>query len=240
MLSPLCLAALLSGCGAARAPDIRLIEQPAPRHLLVCADRPEPPGSGRTQFDVALFVLALSAAHGECRSGRPLWPHADVRLTIEGARQSVHDLRALMAALRERGHQRVGVVGMSLGGFVTSLLATVAPDLDFCVPLIPLASFADWGKDHGTLPGTPDQRYDLHKRLEQVTRVISPMARPSLLSPAQVIVLAGDVDGINRRHHADMLAAHFDAPIATFRGGHVLQFGRSEAFAQALPVMRGE
>ncbi len=67
-LSPLCLAALLSGCGAARAPDIRLIEQPAPRHLLVCADRPEPPGSGRTQRDVALFVLALSAAHGECRA----------------------------------------------------------------------------------------------------------------------------------------------------------------------------
>ena len=31
-------------------------------------------------------------------------------------------------------------------------------------------------------------------------------------------------------HHAQRLADHFGAPLETFVGGHLLQFGRADAF----------
>lgn len=67
-LWPLCLAALSSGCAAPQGPDIRLIERPVPAGLLVCPERPAPPGAERTQRDVALYLLALASAHDACRA----------------------------------------------------------------------------------------------------------------------------------------------------------------------------
>lgn len=46
-------------------------------------------------------------------------------------------------------------MGMSLGGYSTSLLATVEPRLAFAVPIIPLASVADFALEQGQLGAAP-------------------------------------------------------------------------------------
>src|SRR5262249_1396975 len=103
----------------------------------------------RKGLDVALPILPFHAPRGDGRA--PPLPSGDPRVTNEGFRQAAHDIRALAAWLRARGAPSVGVMGMSLGGYTTALLATLEPTLAFAVPMIPLASVADFALEQGRL-----------------------------------------------------------------------------------------
>lgn len=182
-------------------------------------------------LDVALAVLPF---HGvRARRGPPLFPSSDPRFTIESFRHTIHDLRVLTRILRDRGAPTVGVMGMSLGGYAASLLATVVDDLAFAVPFIPLASIADFARDGGRLVGSEEDQRLQHEALDDAHRVVSPFARPPRLAPDRVLVIAGDGDRITPIAHARRLTDHFRAPLETFAGGHILQFGRAEAFRAA-------
>ncbi len=62
---------------------------------------------------------------------------ADLVRTVESVRQSVIDVRTLMAWLRaEHGYEQLGVTGISLGGGLTMALACVEPTPDYIVPII--------------------------------------------------------------------------------------------------------
>ena len=45
-------------------------------------------------------------------------------------------------------------------------------------------------------------------------------------------------DRITPLSHARQLAAHFEAPLTTFEGGHLLQIGRAEAFRGVARMLR--
>jgi pimeloyl-ACP methyl ester carboxylesterase len=191
----------------------------------------------RRGFDVALAVLPFHALRSTT-DRTPPFPGADPRYTIEGCRQAVHDVRALIGYLLERGAPAVGVMGMSLGGYTTSLLATLDARLSFAIPIIPLASFADFARDQGRLGSgaRADAQYEAY---DEALRVVSPLARPSLLLPERVLVLAAEHDRITPIAHAERLAAHFGSRLVTFPGGHLLQFGRGEAFREIGRFWRG-
>src|SRR6185369_17321605 len=105
-----------------------------------------------------LFTLPF---HGSrVRAGRgavPEFPGEDPRLNVEGFRQAVFDLRNLIHFLLGRGHPRVGVIGMSLGGYLAALSASLEPRLDFVVPIIPLSSLADFAREQGSLSPVADE-----------------------------------------------------------------------------------
>jgi pimeloyl-ACP methyl ester carboxylesterase len=182
------------------------------------------------RFDLALALLPFHALRSRTdRRGPPPFPGSDPRFTNEGFRQSILDLRALVRFLRARGAPSVGVMGMSLGGYTSALLATIEPGLAFCVPIIPLASLADFALEQGRLGAGPEalaQRDALH----EANRVVSPFARPSLVPKERVLVVAGEADRITPIAHAERLAKHFGAETVRFPGGHLLQFGRGDAF----------
>ena len=52
----------------------------------------------------------------------------------EAILHAIHDFRLLLDHLLEQGAPRVGVTGLSLGGYTTALAAAVDPRLDFAVP----------------------------------------------------------------------------------------------------------
>jgi pimeloyl-ACP methyl ester carboxylesterase len=186
----------------------------------------------RIGLDVALFVLPFHAVRGPSgRAGRaPPFPGSDPRMTNEGFRQAMGDLGDLVHWLRGRGHRAVGVMGMSLGGYTTALFATVEPRLAFAVPIIPLASLADFARDQGRLGATPHETELQHRALELVHRVVSPLHRKPLLERERVLVVGARADRITPVEHARRIAHHFGAPLQTWHGGHLLQFGRSDQF----------
>lgn len=184
----------------------------------------------RRGLDVALGVLPFHGLRGSGGLKRPPFPGSDPRVTIEAFRQAIGDLRALMRWLEARGAPAVGVMGMSLGGYTTALLATVDRRLAFAVPFIPLASIADVAYAGGRLVGTASQQIRQRDLLEAVYAVVSPLARPALVPPAGRLVVGGRSDQITPVSHARRIAEHFDAPLELFHGGHLLQMGRARGF----------
>lgn len=180
--------------------------------------------------DVALFVLPFHGVRATPGTG-PRFPSSDPRFTNEGLRQAISDLRALVRFLREaRGARQVGAMGMSLGGFTVSLLATVEPSLDFVVPIIPLCSFADVAHAAGRLVGSPEEQALQRALLDRAHHVVSPLARASKVPREAAVVIAGQADRITPMSHARRIADHLGASLFTFPGGHLLQFGRGDGF----------
>lgn len=62
---------------------------------------------------------------------------ADLVRTMESVRQSLIDVRTLMAWLRaEQGYEEIGVTGISLGGGITMALACVESGPDYIMPIV--------------------------------------------------------------------------------------------------------
>jgi len=191
----------------------------------------------RIGLDVALVVLPFHALRGPAGGGSPPFPGADPRFTNEGFRQAIADLRVLIDVLRERGAPSVGVMGMSLGGYTTSLLATLNADLSFAVPIIPLASIADFARDQGRL-GTGPQAALQHRALEAANEVVSPLSRPSLIPAERMLIVGAEADRITPIAHAERLAEHFGAPLLRVTGGHLMQVWRRQAFREVRKLWR--
>jgi pimeloyl-ACP methyl ester carboxylesterase len=194
----------------------------------------------RQGIDVVISVLPF---HGPRRSEKrgylpPAFPSSDPRFTIEGFRQLVCDQRALFAYLRSQGVTDVGVMGMSLGGYAAALLATLESDLSFLVLFIPLASIEDFAQKHGRLTGSSTQQAEQYLALRAAQRVVSPLARPPLIDSNRVLVLEGASDLVTGPHHAEQLAKHFGAKTVRFSGGHLLHFGRAQAFRAVYGLLR--
>jgi pimeloyl-ACP methyl ester carboxylesterase len=185
----------------------------------------------RLGMDVALFVLPFHGRRAERAFGtKPPFPGADPRITNEGFRQAMRDLQAFVGWLDRRGHPKIGVMGMSLGGFSTSLAATLESRLAFAVPIIPLASIAATARQNGHLGTTPEEEEAQYRALDAVYRVTSPLHRDPVIPPERMMIVAAEADRITPIAHARNLADHFGCRLETMPGGHLMQFGRGERF----------
>jgi len=190
-------------------------------------------------FDCALTLLPFHGRRAHPgRQGLPEFPGRDPRFASEGFRQAVTDLRELAGYLRRRGHPRVGLLGMSLGGYTAALAATVDPSFDFLVPIVPLASLADFALEHGDLPDAPEPRALEHELIERVYRHVSPVEREPLIASERVLVIGARADRIVQFSHARRLASHFRAPLVSWHGGHLWQLGRGQAFERLGQLLR--
>lgn len=190
-------------------------------------------------IDCAFIVLPFHGRRADPRrTGRPEFPGRDPRMANEGFRQAVTDLRELARHLRERGHPKVGVLGMSLGGYTAALAATVDADFDVVVPIVPLASLADFALEQGDLPEAPETRALEHRLVEEAHRLVSPVHRTPLVPAGRTLVLGARADRITPIAHARRLAAHFQAPLATLPGSHLVQLGRASGYERLFEMFR--
>jgi dienelactone hydrolase len=97
----------------------------------------------RLHDDLGVDVLHIQLPFHGSRNPRSALFHgeffwsADLVRTMEAVRQSVIDVRTLMAWLRAtQGYEEIGVTGISLGGGLTMALACVAPTPDYIIPII--------------------------------------------------------------------------------------------------------
>ena len=194
----------------------------------------------RHGYDVVAFQLPF---HGNRAPGTAamksgaLFPSPNPLRTNEGFGHAIYDLRALSLFLRARGAQTVGVMGMSLGGYTTSLWASVAgPDdpggVDFAVAMIPAVSMAKLMWRHGET--SPARRRAAKAGITEdllvdAFAVHAPTTRPPRLAQDRLFVIAGRGDRITPPDQAEALAVHWNVDIQWFDGGHLAQVGRGDA-----------
>jgi len=186
----------------------------------------------RAGLDVALVTLPF---HGERTpqgahfSGEHFAvPH--VARLAEAVRQATFELLALRRWLAEDRGAPVGALGLSLGGYLTALLAGLDRDLAFAVPMAPPVCIGDLAWRFFTRSRRHQEGVTpLFDRddLREAFRIHSPLAHPLCLDRERVLIVAGRGDRIVPPEHPQSLWLHWGAPsIHWFNGGHLAPFGR--------------
>ncbi len=186
----------------------------------------------RLGIGVSLFALPFHGPRGHAFP--PEWPQQDTAFTIEGFRQAIWDLQIAIRAMRAAGASHVGVVGMSLGGYTASLLATVTSDVDFVLSYIPICSMPDVMNDNGLMPGSGGTQRALYEGYREQLVPITPVCREPKVDPKRVSIISGAYDRLATVQHGQRLADHFGAELITFPGAHLIQHRRARAFREAL------
>ncbi len=127
------------------------------------------------------LVLPMLPLHGLRKQGRRSgdgFLSGQVLDSVHAEAQAMWDMRRLLSWARSQGAERIGVYGLSLGGYNTALLASVAPDLTCAIPGIPATDFARLVWRHG--PSLQVRAFE-HKgvardAVDEVLRVVSPLA----------------------------------------------------------------
>jgi pimeloyl-ACP methyl ester carboxylesterase len=180
--------------------------------------------------DVAMPLLPFHALRADpSHQGAPLFPGHDPWITVEAFRQAIFDLRATVAFLRARGAEKVALLGMSLGAYLSALLATLDADLAGVCALTPLAALADVAYANGEL-GRGEEAANLRDRVDHLLRVVSPLARAPKVPKERLWVIGAEGDRITPLDQAERLAAHWGIELTRIEGSHIVPFGRKDAF----------
>ncbi|MFV0277039.1 MAG: alpha/beta hydrolase family protein, partial [Parahaliea sp.] len=144
---------------------------------------------------------------------------------------AVHDFRIFLDYLESGGVDRIGVTGISLGGYTTALLAAVEERLAFAIPNVPLVSPADlmleWFPSNigfKTLMKISDTPVSDARHM---VAVHSPLTYQPVLPKERLMIIAGAGDRLAPPKHARLLWEHWCRPdIHWFPGNHVLHLDR--------------
>ncbi|WP_232070244.1 alpha/beta hydrolase family protein [Mycobacterium noviomagense] len=222
-----------------------MLRHSEPRPWLVCVHGAE---MGRAALDLTLFrawhlysdlglnvVLPVLPMHGPRARGLPKgtsFPSADVLDDVHGVAQAVWDLRRLLSWIRSQGPAAIGLNGISLGAYLTSLVASLDGDLACAILGVPPVDLVELVSRHTGL-----SHYDaLARTLElakPIGRMISPLALTPLVPEQGRFIYVGIADRlVHPREEATRLWQHWGKPeICWYPGGHTW-------FYRSRPVQR--
>lgn len=182
-------------------------------------------------LNVALPVLPLHGPRAATSPPRATFPGEDVLDNIHGAAQAVWDIRRLLSwiAAQEPG-MPIGLNGLSLGSYISALVASVDDRLTCAILGVPAVDVVDLIEQHAgaALDGERRRIVDLAR---QAGRVVSPLALAPRVAPEGRYIYAGLADRlVHPRRQVIRLWEHWGRPdIAWYEGGHT-------GFFRAKPV----
>ncbi|WP_028079421.1 alpha/beta hydrolase family protein [Solimonas soli] len=178
----------------------------------------------RLGLNIIQPVLPL---HGPRKAGLRSGDHfldGDLSDLVYAESQALWDLRRTLAWLRasEPG-ARVGVFGISLGGYNAALLSAYDGELDFVVAGIPVIDLAHalWSvappahRAYYAQNGLDEARY------RNILGPVSPLTRPPLVARERLFVVGATADRIAVPLHALELGRHWNVPVQWYQGSHL-------------------
>lgn len=201
----------------------------------------------RMGCDIVLFTLPF---HGPRQtrfspfSGHGFFAGGTSRFN-EAVAQSVFDFRILLDWLqRGRGVEQVGVTGLSLGGFISAMLASVEDKLAFALPNVPIISVADlvleW-QPLGTLMRAALAASKLSATdARRLVAVSCPLTYPPVLPPERLMIVGGAGDRLAPPKHSRLLWEHWQrCRMYWFPGSHSIHLDRGNYLTEMARFMMG-
>jgi hypothetical protein len=191
-------------------------------------------------LDVALLTLPYHGARSPrtARYSGELFGSWDVGRLNEAVRQAVCDVQLVRSWLMHETGRPVGLLGLSLGGYLAALCAGLMADLPFVIAVVPPVTLWDlparlFGVDFDHLPVPFDD-------LERAYRLHSPLTYPLAIGRERALVVGGRGDLVVPPEHAHALWRHWGEPaIWWFSGSHSAPFRRGEIMARAAAHVGG-
>lgn len=222
---------------ANRSAEVRIVRAQQSREWLICIHGL---AMGRTWLDLramgagwlhrrgvnlAFPVLPLHGPRAVSRfaSGKG-FVGGDVCNTLHALTQAVWDIRRLVAWLRDEGAERVGVLGLSLGGYTTALIASLEDDIECAIAGIPAAEFGELSCYHSSGRALA-QATEARITPERITAALTPVS-PLVLRPRiahdRRFIFGALADRFVPPQQVEALWRHWDQPeICWYPGGHL-------------------
>jgi pimeloyl-ACP methyl ester carboxylesterase len=196
-------------------------------------------------WDVMLFTVPFHGGRGSARSpfnGAELFSHG-LNHFAEAMLQAVCDLRVLLDYLERLGAPRFGVTGLSLGGYVTALLAEVDQRLDFAIPNAAVTSIpalmSSWFPTNIGAWLLERVKRVPRELIERSCAVHGPLNYPPAIRRERLMVIGGLGDRLAPPEQSEWLWQHWGRPeLHWFRGSHVLHFERA-VYLRAMRELMG-
>lgn len=185
--------------------------------------------------DILLFTYphhGRRAEQGSWFSGQGLFGRGLVSFN-EAPMHAIHDLRVFIDYLQERGVERIGVTGISLGGYTAATLAAVDDRLAYCIPIVPAVSpidvFLEW-QPTGLLLSLLMRRQGVGvAEMRGLLAVHNPLTYASPLDGKRMLIIGGAGDRVTMPRHLRLLQRHWSgSALHWFPGNHILHLGRGE------------
>ena len=188
-------------------------------------------------LDVALLTLPYHGARtppGARFSGQR-FADPNPATMHEAVRRAIYDVHLVRDWLRDYSDAPVGLLGLSLGGYLSALMAGLVDDLDFVMPMVPPVCFGDLAWRFLADRGRRREAAYTHAELRAMYRLHSPLTFPLRIEPRRTLIIAGRGDRIVPPEHPHALWEHWERPaIHWFSGSHLAPFGRDGIVAAVL------
>jgi pimeloyl-ACP methyl ester carboxylesterase len=184
-------------------------------------------------YDVLLYTMPF---HGLRRgllapiNGTELFAHGIAHFN-EAIIHAVHDFRVFVDHLEREGVEAIGLTGVSLGGYMTALLAAVEPRLRFAIPnaaVIDLEVLQQgWFPTNLAFAGLARLRGLPREEMLSALTVHSPLTYAPLVAPERRMIIGGLGDRLAPPEQSELLWEHWGRPrIHWFVGNHVMHLSR--------------
>ncbi len=223
-----------------------LLRHPEPRPWLVCVHGTE---MGRAAIDLAVFrawklhddlglniVIPVLPMHGPRARGLPkgaVLPGEDVLDDVHATAQAVWDIRRLLSWIRlQEPESLIGLNGLSLGGYIASLVASLEKGLTCAILGVPVADLVELLGRHSGFRDDDPRRLTM-RLAEPIGRMVSPLSLTPLVPMRGRFIYAGVADRlVHPREQVIRLWEHWGKPeIVWYPGGHA-------GFFRSRPVQR--
>jgi hypothetical protein len=175
-------------------------------------------------LNLAIPVLPLHGSRKVGRTSGDGFLAGDILDCAHAEAQAMWDIRRVLSWIRAQSESRIGVYGLSLGGYNAALLSTLDDDLACTIAGIPLVDIPDAMIRHGLLSAIGYQGPESldTDRMTEVMRVVSPLALEPRLPLERRFVFAAVADRLVPPEHAIRLWEHWDRPrIEWYQGAHM-------------------
>ncbi|MBT5006986.1 MAG: alpha/beta hydrolase family protein [Halieaceae bacterium] len=196
-------------------------------------------------YDILLYTLphhGKRASRSSPFSGHGFFANGTAHIN-ESFAHAVHDFRIFMDYLESEGVSKVGVTGISLGGYTSALLASVEDRLEFAIPNVPVVSLADlvleWFPLNLSIKAMLKITGTSVRDIRHELAVHSALTYQPLLPKERLMVIAGAGDRLAPPKHARLLWDHWDRPrIHWFPGNHLVHLDKGKYLKEMAGFMR--
>jgi len=189
----------------------------------------------RQGWDIVLFTLPF---HGKRRgrfdpfSGYGYFSQGFAQ-TSEAMLQSIYELRIVMNHLEDQGVPGMGMSGLSLGGYLTALMASVDDRLAFAIPnaavVSPVDMIMEWPPLSTVLAPVMPLAGLTIQDLRHITALHSPLTWAPVIAPERLLIIAGAGDRFTAPRYQTLLHKHWPgSQLHWFPGNHVVHLHQRE------------
>lgn len=226
------------GYEANRSSEVRLLRSAGSDDWLVCVHGL---GMGRSWLDLRAMSAARLRArglnlafpvlplHGSRALGLQIASGAgfivgDVANTLHALTQTAWEIRRLIAWLKQEGAGRVGLYGLSLGGYTTALMAALEGELDCAIAGVPAAEIGELAEFH-SCPRAMALAGESRITAERIAVALTPVSPLAMLPRVPLerrFIFGALADRFVPPPQVEALWRHWERPpILWYPGGHL-------------------